>query len=149
MREKGVPTDILNVKISHISFEDYAHHDIYTANGAVQVILSAPEVVAYAKTHDIALNPWVSGISGGAAPAGRRPHSREKKLLRPDGSLFRRTYTPASVAEMRELHSTRIQRHSQFVSCQSFQCCANSSPRKDSSQIGLRISESSASAVDC
>jgi len=55
MREKGVPTDILNVRISHISFEDYAHHDIYTANLALRVILSAPEVVAYAKTHNIAL----------------------------------------------------------------------------------------------
>jgi hypothetical protein len=55
MREKGVPTDILNVRISHISFEDYARHDIYTANLALRVILSAPEVLAYAKMHNIAL----------------------------------------------------------------------------------------------
>jgi hypothetical protein len=70
MREKGVPTDILSIRISHVSFEDYAHHDIHTADGALSVILSAPEVVAYAKAHNIALNPWASGIAG-SGPAGQ------------------------------------------------------------------------------
>jgi len=70
MREKGVPTDILSIRISHILFEDFAHHEIYSASFAAGVILSAPEVVAYAKAHNIALTPWPSGIAEGSVGVG-------------------------------------------------------------------------------
>jgi|HubBroStandDraft_2_1064218.scaffolds.fasta_scaffold48269_2 hypothetical protein len=74
MREKGVPTDILSIRISHILFEDFAHHEIYSASFAAGVILSAPEVVAYAKVHNIALHPWSEGIAAGVgAGYSQRP----------------------------------------------------------------------------
>jgi hypothetical protein len=52
MNETGVPTDLLNVKISHILFENYGQR-VYTANGALKVILQTPEVLAFMKAHDI------------------------------------------------------------------------------------------------
>jgi hypothetical protein len=52
MNETGVPTDLLNVKISHILFESYGQR-VYTANGALKVILQIPEVLAFMKAHDI------------------------------------------------------------------------------------------------
>lgn len=67
MVEKGVPRDILNVRISHILFEDYSHHEIHSANLAVHVILSAPEVKSFMATHNITA-PQVSGpgvVTGG------------------------------------------------------------------------------------
>jgi hypothetical protein len=55
MTEIGVPSDLLNVKISHILFETSrpGQPGIYTANGALRLILRAPEVVAFMKTHNI------------------------------------------------------------------------------------------------
>ena len=53
MIESGVPTDLLNIRIGHISFEDNVHNDIYTANDAMRFILWAPEVVAFMKARDI------------------------------------------------------------------------------------------------
>jgi hypothetical protein len=52
MNETGVPTDLLNVKIGHILFESYGQR-VYTANGALRVILETPEVLAFMKAHDI------------------------------------------------------------------------------------------------
>ncbi len=52
MNETGVPTDLLNVKISHIPFETYGQR-VYTANGGLKVILQTPEVLAFMKAHDI------------------------------------------------------------------------------------------------
>jgi hypothetical protein len=77
MRETGVPQDMLNVRISHVSFETYGHKGIYTADSAVQIIMSTPEVVAFLKKHDILWRRWGagSGIGGGIRnwPPGR-PH---------------------------------------------------------------------------
>jgi hypothetical protein len=52
MNETGVPTDLLNIKISHISFESYGQR-VYTANSALRIILQMPEVSAFMKAHDI------------------------------------------------------------------------------------------------
>jgi hypothetical protein len=52
MNETGVQTDLLNVKISHIPFEGYKQ-GVYTANGALRIILQTPEVLAFMKTHEI------------------------------------------------------------------------------------------------
>jgi hypothetical protein len=52
MNEIGVPTDLLNVKISHIPFESFGQQ-AYTANGALEVILQTPEVLAFMRAHDI------------------------------------------------------------------------------------------------
>lgn len=57
MIEAGVPTDLLNVKIKHISFESSGkplEYGAFTANEAVtRVILRAPEIVAFMKDHGI------------------------------------------------------------------------------------------------
>jgi hypothetical protein len=54
MSEKAVPHDILNVRIKHIVFENFAHHEIHSASFAVRVILSAPEVQSFMAAHAIA-----------------------------------------------------------------------------------------------
>jgi hypothetical protein len=48
-----VPTDFLNVRISHITFEDYKHNGIFSANAAMWSVLAAPEVVAFFKNNDV------------------------------------------------------------------------------------------------
>jgi hypothetical protein len=75
MIESGVPTDLLNVRISHILFESNGANGqraIYSPNVALRYILQAPEVVAFMKAHDIGW-PYV----GEAVPgnAGARPSS--------------------------------------------------------------------------
>jgi hypothetical protein len=69
MAERAVPSDILNVRISHLVFENYAHHDILSANFAVRVILSAPEVRSFMAAHDI-VAPQLIGGGIGALGAG-------------------------------------------------------------------------------
>jgi hypothetical protein len=66
MSETGVPTDILRVRISHISFEDYAHNAIYNPNDAVRTILRTPEVVAFMKARNIE-DPTTTGAVRGNA----------------------------------------------------------------------------------
>jgi hypothetical protein len=77
MQENGTPQDILNVRISHVSFETYGHKGIYSADSAVQIIMSTPEVVAFLKEHDVLWRRWGAGggIGGGIRnwPPGR-PH---------------------------------------------------------------------------
>ena len=62
MKEAGVPTDILEVKIHHLSFPanlpdsfDEAHRPLYMHGSqiALETILSAPELVAFEKEHQI------------------------------------------------------------------------------------------------
>lgn len=48
-----VPTDFLNVKISHITFESDKHNALFFPTPAVWTLLAAPEVVAFFKSHDI------------------------------------------------------------------------------------------------
>ena len=52
MNETGVSTDLLDIKISHIPFESHGQR-VYTANGALKVILQRPEVLAFMKARDI------------------------------------------------------------------------------------------------
>lgn len=66
MMETGVPTELLNVKISHISFEA---ND--TAIASIRhVILRAPEVVSFMRAHDIE-TPSAEGLSRGYGPSAR------------------------------------------------------------------------------
>jgi len=54
MIEKNVPTDILNVRIGHILFGSDGS-GVYSANSALELILSSPEINLYMKAHDINL----------------------------------------------------------------------------------------------
>lgn len=71
MIEAGVPTDLLNVRISHISFESDGvplQDAAFSANTALlHAILRAPEVVAFMKAHDI-IFPFGEGGSLGNDP---------------------------------------------------------------------------------
>jgi len=48
-----VPTDFLNVKIRHMTFEDYKHNGLFSANSAMVALLETPEVIAFFKSKDI------------------------------------------------------------------------------------------------
>ena len=64
MIEKGVPADILNVRIAHLVLLDYSHRPIYSANLAASIILDSPEVVEFMRTHDIRRPNGSMGIGG-------------------------------------------------------------------------------------
>jgi hypothetical protein len=70
MVENDIPTDLLNLKIRHISFDGTyrsgPESGVYTPNQALYVILHVPELAAFIKTHDIEILATDSGISGGA-----------------------------------------------------------------------------------
>jgi len=55
MFESDVPTDLLNVTISHVSFVpgDQQSDSFGGPNSAMFLVLSAPEVIAYRKAHNI------------------------------------------------------------------------------------------------
>lgn len=57
MVERGLSTDILNLRIHHISFD----RDAYDPNVAAEYIMSAPEVTLFMKSHDI---HWPFGGGG-------------------------------------------------------------------------------------
>ena len=67
MTESSVPTDLLSVRISHISFENNGNSSVYEPNTALRFILRAPEVVAFMKTHDI---EWPFAFEGGSSTVG-------------------------------------------------------------------------------
>ena len=71
MVENATPTDILNIKISHISFDGtYAagpESGVYTPNEALHVILHVPELAAFIKAHDIEI---LANDYGGISDAG-------------------------------------------------------------------------------
>jgi len=62
MIERGVPTDVLDLTISHISFDQWP---MYGPVDGLRAILHAPEVVAFMKARDIGwpLHGW--GVRGG------------------------------------------------------------------------------------
>ena len=70
IRENGVLTDLLNVNIRHISFEKNGmplQYAAFSPEAALyHVILQAPEVVAFSKTHDFQI-PFL-GIGGPGGP---------------------------------------------------------------------------------
>lgn len=70
MVENVIPTDILNIKIRHISFDGtYAsgpESGVYTPNQALYVILHSPELAVFIKAHDIE----ILTTDGGIADAG-------------------------------------------------------------------------------
>ena len=74
MVEAGVPTDLLNVRIKHISFESNGEpleYGAFTANeAATRVILRAPEILAFMKDHDIK-DPF-NGQGGSGGPGAKR-----------------------------------------------------------------------------
>ena len=80
MIEKGVPTDILNIGISHIPFESGqppAPRPIYDPNMALMHILGAPEVKLFMKAHHIEWPfPVYGTISGVINKTRSRPAYR-------------------------------------------------------------------------
>jgi hypothetical protein len=74
MVESGVPTDLLNVTISHISFENNGvplQYAAFSWPAALRTILHTPEVLAFARAHGIVIP------SGGAAPGNSAPYGIE------------------------------------------------------------------------
>ena len=88
MIETGVPTDLLNIRIRDIVFEGYGHSAVYNPNAALNFILSAPEVVAFMKLHDIG---WP--FAGEAAPGN--PGAWPPDLPHISGSLDNVTLSEA------------------------------------------------------
>jgi len=76
MNERGTSTELLDVKISHISFEKDGvplQYAIYSPNAALYyVILRAPEVSAFTNAHDIQV-PF-AGTIGGQQISAEAPH---------------------------------------------------------------------------
>lgn len=70
MVEHGVSTDILNVKIAHITFSRGQDDGIYNPNVAVNVLLAAPEVKQFMQTHNIS---WPFGGNIGIGIVGEPP----------------------------------------------------------------------------
>jgi len=71
MMEKNVPTDVLNLKIHHLSFfpSDASESDAVHGPGmALLVILRSPEVMAFRKAHNI--DGWASPLHDGLMMPG-------------------------------------------------------------------------------
>ena len=75
IKQLGVPSDFLDVRIKHIRFQVNAangQHEIYDQNTALELILQAPEVVLFMKNHHVA---WryegraATGSIGGTWPS--------------------------------------------------------------------------------
>jgi hypothetical protein len=71
MTQIGVPTDLLNVRINHLSFGE---DGIYYPNMAVRVAMSAPEVVSFMKAHQIEWPFQVEVLTGNLYPPRDLPH---------------------------------------------------------------------------
>ncbi len=76
MIESDVPHDLMEVRISHISFKDYDGRDgVWAPRQARRIIEHAPEVRAFMQSHKItwALDAeYINDISGGPSP--KLPH---------------------------------------------------------------------------
>lgn len=91
MIESGVPTDLLEVEISHLPFELNAiplQYAAFTPDDAIREILHAPEVLAFAKTHGIVIPPPVIGTMG-------HTHSHPTNLPHITGSMDHLTVSQA------------------------------------------------------
>lgn len=74
MVETDVPNDLLDVKITHISFRVHAPPNVANgANSALIIILSAPEVKAFMKAHNIG-PPAGTWPAPGNSGSGRRAY---------------------------------------------------------------------------
>ena len=74
MIESGIPSDILNVRISHISFGDLDHNGVYTPYAALGSILGSPEVVAFMKANDVEWPNLVNPLRNPGAWPAKAPH---------------------------------------------------------------------------
>jgi len=77
MVEADVPQDLLNVRISHISFKvNYEDTDaLYVPRDALRAIMLAPEIETYMKAHDIGPPSDFESITGGRSePSPKLPH---------------------------------------------------------------------------
>jgi hypothetical protein len=75
MIETGVPTDLLEVKIKHISFDVFPSGAVYQPNVALRVIPRAPEIVDFMAAHNIEWPFHGEAVSGGgAAWPAQSPH---------------------------------------------------------------------------
>jgi hypothetical protein len=72
MIERGVPTDVLDLTISHISFDQWP---MYDPRDGVSAILHAPEVVVFMKARDIKWPFHGSAVRGNPSPwPPEQPH---------------------------------------------------------------------------
>jgi hypothetical protein len=76
--EDTIPADILDVRISHISFDGTfasgPESGVYTPNQALYVILQTPEMKLFVKTHDIEVLPLLAVVTGGGRWASNSLH---------------------------------------------------------------------------
>jgi hypothetical protein len=76
--EKGVPTDFLDVTISHISFGESGANGqqaVFNPSLAVAYILRSPEVIAFKEAHHI-LGPSGGGVPGNGVGQWPPEHPR-------------------------------------------------------------------------
>jgi hypothetical protein len=80
MVQTDVPSDLLDVKIRHISFRAHGPTAVgYGANSALILILSTPEVVAFMKAHN--LGPREDELPApGNSGSGRRAYGELDNL---------------------------------------------------------------------
>lgn len=79
MIEPGIPADFLNVRIHRITFKDDLGNGpsglfTFTANGALWFVVSAPEVGAFSRGHDINVVFSSEIVSGGLYWPPGSPH---------------------------------------------------------------------------
>jgi hypothetical protein len=79
MKQKGVPGDVLRIRITHLELKDICFGDIYSASTALMIILRTPEVAAYATANHTEISPngrsgFFSGGSGCGLPPPGMPH---------------------------------------------------------------------------
>jgi hypothetical protein len=77
MIQRGVPTDILAVKIARVSFDigRPAQQPIYDANAALAQVFAAPEVERFLKGHDIERSGFtLTGAISPSVPSPNVPH---------------------------------------------------------------------------
>ena len=64
MNEVGVPKDILNIRISHISFESDGQNALYNPNDALRAILQTSEVATFIRSHAIRSPNAMEAVTG-------------------------------------------------------------------------------------
>lgn len=77
MREIGVPDDILDVRIGHISFDEVYNPGSYgvdNPNEALHIIMGSPEVESFITAHHLSLIFVDNGIGGGGERTPDQPH---------------------------------------------------------------------------
>lgn len=143
MRQKGVPEDILRIRIAHLELKDICFGDIYSATRALMIILRTPEVTAYASANHIEISPtgrsgFFSGGSGCGLPPPGMPHFSASMKNVTVGQALERVFKAFpgeilvywNVAEVQEEGSSSAREQSQMVP--NFYSECRSMPKGDS-----------------